>query len=580
MPHTQTHSGARTDSQISTATRICIGVALCIVGAWFAYTLVGVARINPTSTLWLNEGDIAQPYLGWHFFRGEPWMLPLGANPRYGLDMGSSIVFTDSIPLLAIPFKALRTLLPVHFQYAGIWMAFCFIAQGLCALLLLHRFTRNPLILVFGATLFVFSPVLVARALGHFALLGQWTLLLALWLYFTPNSSADRAWIWRALIAATALIHGYLLYFVLALWITTILRDRGEADFRWRRCVGDFAATVLALACVMWLAGWFELPFSAAASGDNYGLYAANLSSLVIPLWISPLLPALKLSPTSGSLESINYLGVGVMLLCVVGLVRSLPTTQWGALRALLLRHKYLLLTTIAFALLSFSHNMYWGETLIYQFPLNDKIHTSLELIRGSGRLLWLAHYLIILAAIVMATQRLRARAASAVVVLAVAAQAFDLYSTYRDFSRALETTAKAASDAAVASPRSAFWDKAAMHYQEVDFFPITHSPPRYERIALWAGDHHIAINTAYFGRVSVERAFSSGPRLETELTTGTRRPHTLYVIQNRRDVDRLVLLPDDGVGEIDGYWLVAPDWFKHAQTAADQAALSRPKQR
>ena len=113
---------------------------LCAIGAYFAFLMLGALRIDPTSTLWLDQGDIAQHFLGWHFFRGEPWMLPPGASPRYGLDMGSSIVFTDSIPLLAFAFKAIRAVLPSHFQYAGLWMLFCFIAQGLCALLLIRRF--------------------------------------------------------------------------------------------------------------------------------------------------------------------------------------------------------------------------------------------------------------------------------------------------------------------------------------------------------------------------------------------------------------------------------------------------------
>ena len=537
--------------------------------------MLGALRIDPTSTLWLDQGDIAQHFLGWHFFRGEPWMLPPGASPRYGLDMGSSIVFTDSIPLLAFAFKAIRAVLPSHFQYAGLWMLFCFIAQGLCALLLIRRFTRNQCVLVLGATLFVLSPVLVSRTLGHFALVGQWTLLLALWLYFTPGSSIDRAWTWRALIAATALVHGYLLYFVLALWVTTILRNRGEASSSYMRCTGNFVTTVLTLASVLWLGGWFEVPFSSAASGGNYGLFAANLNSLVNPVWGSPLLPTMKQAPTTSSMESISYLGTGVLMLCFVALVRAPALGQW---RALLLRHKYLLLTTAAFTLLAFSHNAYWGGTLVFRLPLADGIRTSLELIRGSGRLLWLAHYLIILAAIVIAIRRLPTWAASLLLCVVVSLQAYDFYPSYRNLSQSLARAAQTATDSARSATKSPFWDAAATRYQEVDFFPITHSPPRYERIALWAGDHHIAINAAYFGRVSAERAFATGPKLETELTTGTRRPNTLYVIQNRTDIDRLVLLADDGVGEIDGYWIVAPDWFKHATTTDLAALLGRPK--
>lgn len=562
-------------NQSSGNAELLVVLALVAFGGYFAFVMLGGVRLDPTSTLWLDQGDIAQHYLGWHFFRGEPWMLPLGGNPRYGLDMGSSIVFTDSIPLLAIAFKAIRTVLPTHFQYAGLWMAFCFIAQGLSALLLLHRFSRNPAILFAGATLFMLSPVLVSRALGHFALMGHWTLLLALWLYFKPNSTSDSPWIWRALIATTALIHGYLLYFVLALWFTTMLRDREAKNFRYRPCLTSFLFTVLTLAIVLWLAGWFAVPFTSATSGGNYGQHAANLLSLTNPVWGSPLLPTTPQSPTTSGVEAINYLGAGVFLLCVAAILRVPAASGWTTSFA---RHKYLLLTTSVFAALAFSHNVYWGETLLFQFPLNGEIQSSLELIRGSGRLLWLLHYLVMVAAIVLVLRGLPGTFAPIFLCVAVAVQAYDLHASYRNLARTLKDTANVAARDAASGLKSPFWEIAATRYQEVDFFPISHSPPRYEHIALWAGDHHIAINAAYFGRVSVERAFAQSPKLETELTTGARRSHTLYIIQNRTDVDRLLLLPDDGIGEIDGYWIVAPDWFKHATTTDLAALLGRPK--
>jgi hypothetical protein len=102
--------------------------------------------------------------------------------------------------------------------------------------------------------------------------------------------------------------------------------------------------------------------------------------------------------------------------------------------------------------------------------------------------------------------------------------------------------------------------------------------PPRYEPIALWAGDHHIAINAAYFGRISVSHAFTRNPTLIGELTTGTRRTHTLYIIQNEQDLDRLVLQENDGVGVVDGYRIVAPAWFAFFPEAGDQIELFRPR--
>jgi hypothetical protein len=526
----------------------------------FALFLIGVIRLDPTSTLWLNDGDVAQHYLGWHFFRGEPWSLPLGRNLRYGLDMGSSIVFTDSIPLLALTFKAARAILPQHFQYAGFWMACCIVAQGIAAFFLLRRFTKNHIVLLCGAALFVLSPVLVSRTMGHFALVGQWTVLLALCLYFSPVQLSSQRWSWRALLITTSLIHGYLLYFVIAIWCVALLRDIETQKGNRAARFASTAVTLVLLAFSLWLAGWFEVPFGSAAFGSTYGQYAANLNAFVNPLWGSPILPSLKNTATTSGVESINYLGAGVLALVVAAAALS---ARASTIRWVWHEHHWLLLATVSLSLFAFGTTLYWGDTLIATLPLPEDFTNKLEFIRASGRLLWLAHYLVILIVIVVATTRLPRHVTSATIVAALALQIYDLKSSYSSYAEHLSRSAKeAVVKSETASLKSPFWAVAATRYSEIDFFPITHSPPRYEPIALWAGDHHIAINAAYFGRISPERAFARTPELVQELTSGKRRSSTIYIVQNREDIARLVLQPNDGAGDIDGYFLVVPGWF------------------
>ena len=45
---------------------------LCAIGAYFAFLMLGALRIDPTSKLWLDQGDIAQHFLGWHFTAIQP----------------------------------------------------------------------------------------------------------------------------------------------------------------------------------------------------------------------------------------------------------------------------------------------------------------------------------------------------------------------------------------------------------------------------------------------------------------------------------------------------------------------------
>jgi len=539
---------------------IAVMTFVTLLSCAFAGYLFGTVRVDPTSTLWLADGDVAQHFLGWHFYRGEPWGVPLGTNSRYGLEMGSSIVFTDSIPLLAIAFKALRALLPDHFQYAGPWMLFCFVAQGLAGYLLLRRFTAQRIPLFCGSLFFVLSPVLVSRTMGHFALVGQWTLLLSLYLYFLPSSSTLRRWSWRGLLVTTALIHGYLLYFVLAIWFAAALRDRDSDKTQTKSLLVNMCTTFAVLITSMWLAGWFDVPFGSAAFGTTYGQYAANLAALVNPPWGSPILPTIASASTASGLESINYLGAGILALAATACI---AVRDLSGAYALIRKHRWLALATLGFALLAFSHNVYWGETLVAHIPVPEGIRKKLEFVRGSGRLLWLAHYLIILAAVVIVARRLPARTASIAILVAFSVQIYDLWPSYKGFADHQARTAFNSVEKSKATAlKSSFWAQAATRYTEIDFFPITHAPPRYEPIALWAGDHHLAINAAYFGRISVSRSFARNAQLEKELTLGSRRLDTLYILQNKSDLNRVLLAGSDGIGELDGYLVVAPGWF------------------
>ena len=84
--------------------------------------LLGLEFIPITNTQWLHNGsDINQLQSGWHFFKNDSWRFPLGINPNYGGNFSNSIVFSDSIPLLALFFKLLSPILPENFQYLSIW---------------------------------------------------------------------------------------------------------------------------------------------------------------------------------------------------------------------------------------------------------------------------------------------------------------------------------------------------------------------------------------------------------------------------------------------------------------------------
>ena len=77
-------------------------ISLFVISVSFCFYLLGYDNFNFSNQSWLINGDLAQYQLGWKFYREDVWRFPLGLNPNYGITDSSSIIYSDSIPLLAI----------------------------------------------------------------------------------------------------------------------------------------------------------------------------------------------------------------------------------------------------------------------------------------------------------------------------------------------------------------------------------------------------------------------------------------------------------------------------------------------
>lgn len=87
---------------------------------------------------------------------------------------GTSIGYTDSIPLVAIPLKIVAGWLPLPMQYLGAWLVACFALQGLFGVFLAQLWTRSAMATLGAASLFVLMPTLLNRA-PHPSLCAHWT---------------------------------------------------------------------------------------------------------------------------------------------------------------------------------------------------------------------------------------------------------------------------------------------------------------------------------------------------------------------------------------------------------------------
>lgn len=518
--------------------------------------LYGVRILDPGNIGWLMVGDAATHYIGWHFFRNEEWGFPLGALHRYGMEVASSVVYSDSLPIFALLFKPFSSWLPKLFQYTGIWIALCYFLQGFWGWWLLSRLSSSWGVRLFGTAFLLLSPLVMLRGDGHFALMGHWLILAGFSLYFAPSIKFYR-WGWVVLIVSAALVHAYLAFMVLAIWaadtVKRLVLDRSLAVKEMFQAV---ALIVVSLILAMWQGGYFS---SAGLAGGGAGYYSMNL---LAPFFPTPGADSLFLpnhvAATGGQYEGFNYLGLGIILLLVSGLWRARADISWRELKPIL----PLSVVCGLLGIYALSYKITLGGDTLLEISLPSMMQQLIEVFRASGRMFWPAYYALVLGAIALAVRGRSNEVAVAVLGIALWIQVADL----------APVIGKRIGAGMVAkhfeSPlKSPFWAEAGKHYKRVVVIPPTFTVQDFIPLTFYAATHDMGVNIAYYGRLpskEAERRREDGVR---SFLAGRVDPEALYIFREPSllGVVEPLLNHDAGVGVIDGMTVVAPGWLGFA---------------
>lgn len=401
-------------------------LAAFLIGALSFYQVVGMGVLDFSNILWLTtSSDTFTQYLGWEFFRKDAWHWPLGANPRYGLEFSSSVIFSDSIPLVSIPLKLVANQLPEVFQFAGYWLLACFILQAYCTIKLVNLMTPSMLISSAAAVLFTYAPAFLWRLHSH-SLLAHWLVLLALYIYLS-NEGKDltRSIKWAALLTASVLVHTYFTGILSVIWIADMAQRNRECDRDFKSRWGEISLIMAAVGAALWAAGFFPLTTSYLSGG--YGIHRFNLTSLFNPqgglhsegdIW-SRLLPPLPQGP--GDYEGFSFLGMGGILI----LLCALPAFWASRARLMSPRMIPLLLASVLLFLFAMSNKIGLGaNTLTIWVP--EILVQAVSTMRASGRFFWPVYYLMLLYALNLIVRNYDKRVASALLCVSALAQVYD----------------------------------------------------------------------------------------------------------------------------------------------------------
>ncbi|HYQ04125.1 MAG TPA: DUF6311 domain-containing protein [Polyangiaceae bacterium] len=534
-----------------------------LLGLCSFWAITGGRVLNGRNIAWLQGGDQATYFLGWHFFRTTPWGMPPGVSPRYGMEIGSSIAYADNVPLFAFLFKAIGRWLPMPFQYFGIWILLCFVMQAWFAWLLVGLVTRVRLPRALATLLFVVAPPLLNRLEGAYQMCGQWQVLAALYLCFGPRRLA-RGVAWPLLAYLVALTHFYMTVMVLGLWTADWLR---RVLFEGRK-VADFVQLAAVPALVLlgfWQIGMFVVGRVLVQHG--FGEYKMNLLSLVDPSGWSYVLK--DIPEGYGEYEGFNFLGLGGLLLVLF----ALPATRraWPWLRA---KREYwpLLAVFIGLTLFAISNRVGFADHTL-EIPLPASWIERANLVRGSGRMFWPVYYVLLLVCARCLLRSYSSRIATLLLLAIVSIQIVDTSAGWLHHRALLMN-----SGTTWKSPlRSDFWAQVPSMYRALHTVPVRSMGPHYEDFAYFAGMHDMSTDAVYLARLDTNKRDAATKRAIQTIKSGRYEPAALYVVDRAYEkLARRGARPQrDLVAWIDGFLVVAPNWKCRPQCLAAEDGIA-----
>lgn len=405
-------------------------VALLALGIF--HIKLGIGTLDVTNIGWLlmKSGDAAADFLAWEYYLATPWTFPLGMIEGYCYPAVVSIGNTGAIPLVAIPVKLLAPYLPDNFQYFGWWILSCFLLQGFFSVRLFHGMgIKHPVQLILAATMMVMAPALLFR-LGHLNLCCHWFIIGSFWLYFSksPRLTPGKKTAWQCFFTfVSAATHPYLLVFSVVqgfalffkLWVF-------EKKVNWLFFILGNVLNICVITFTWSIVGNFTLPMGNAAD-SMFGYYSANVNALFNSLGYATVIPAMR-NAFEGQFEGYAYLGTGVFLLLIPGIIGGLlawKKTAGEDKKGVL----FLFLISLGLAFFAFSNVVTWNHTTLFKYPLPGFLDFIAGTFRSSGRYIWALHYLVIILAIKGALSlRLNKLLLESILLLALVVQFYDLY--------------------------------------------------------------------------------------------------------------------------------------------------------
>lgn len=501
------------------------------------------SALDPRHVEWLlAEGDSLQHFSGWDMFRRDAWRWPLGALPTLGSEVGASIVYSDSIPLLAIPLKLLHGMLPDPFQYIAPVMLINLALNGAVAAGLLRWQGASRGLALGGALLVVSLPMVTMRgpgALGHEALSSHWLILLAFWFFLMSTTGWRHGMRWATLLMVAVAVHFYLFFMVGVLWSAwwalALWRERASSRVL-SRLVLLAIFTVVAVLTTMHGVGYFQ--FALTVDGDTgFGLYSTELFSFINPgsaalffegghfqgasrLWSG------WRSPVPGQYEGFAYAGAGVLWIWGAALLVVMRTHTVG----LHAQERWLALPVLLLFVFALSDRLVVGSWVV-SLPYSGWLEPLTHHLRSAGRMAWPLLYALLLAALLLLSRRLSGPWMAGLLGISVMLQAWDVAPWQRYVRQQIQQLAPGE-----LVERPFAWrqddEVVAMLAQAREIRLLPGDDWHQVKVVSWlAARHELVSNVAYYARTNPGILYAAARSQREALESGVVEPGVVYAL-------------------------------------------------
>ncbi|MCR5525810.1 MAG: DUF6311 domain-containing protein [Lachnospiraceae bacterium] len=465
--------------------KILIFIGSFLIGAALFIACYGTGVLDVTNVDWIfgmADPDIKQHFLGWCHYRESAWDFPLGLISTLSYPYKMSVLYTDSMPLVAFICKLLSPLLPHTFQYLGWYGLISTGLTGGVGALILLRLTHSRYASIIGSAAFCIAPHMLQRMFYHTTLTAQWLILLPilLWLNDTRKKARrKKCLIWAVYSFVAVTIHPYLFAMGAFIWgfsaIEELILNKKLQDVLFQA-----ASIILTALLGLWLMGAF---YGDVEQVYLAGGYTANMNTFFNPIGKSMIFPDLPLQ-NGLQYEGYGYLGAGMILLILIDITcilfknrRSLHPVKYCKKH---LRFTLFLGTFVFFCAFAVFPEISLNTKLFLTISQPGIIGDFFGTFRSTGRFIWPAVWILYIGAFTLCVRNFKTTASIVIIFACVFLQVYDL-------------------SGAIAEKNEDITKEHRKAHSDLDDDAVTSKISRYKHIVMTYDDNIEMNNLAYF---------------------------------------------------------------------------------